>query len=113
MVRIRRLRALDARPVIVETVTLPAQLFPDLAAMEIPNNLYGLYAVHYGITIASIREKLKAIAASREDADALGVAEGTPVLQIDRVALSLEGMPVEWRLSVCLTHSVHYLSDLR
>ncbi len=69
VVRIRRLRALDAKPVIVETVALPAQLFPDLAAMEIPNNLYGLYAVHYGITIASTRERLKAIAASREDAE--------------------------------------------
>ena len=113
VVRIRRRRSLDDEPVIVEIVTLPVALFPDLASMEIPNNLYGLYAMHYGITIASVREQLKAIGATSEDAEALGVAEGAPVLQVERVAHALDGMPVEWRVSVCLTRNVHYQSDLR
>ena len=113
VVRIRRQRSLDGRPVIVEAIVLPEALFPGLVDMELPNNLYGLYAMHYGVTIATTQEKLKAIGASAPDADVLGIAPGTPVLQINRLALSLDRIAVEWRLSLCLTEHVHYLSDLR
>lgn len=113
VVRIRRLRSFDGTPLIVETLSLPERLFPDLSAGPIPNNLYGLYAGRYGITIANARERLKAVALGADDAAALGVAAGEPALQIDRIALSLDGTPVERRLSLCLTQEVHYLSDLR
>ncbi|RXF69861.1 GntR family transcriptional regulator [Hansschlegelia zhihuaiae] len=113
VIRIRRLRSIDGAPALVEAIALPEALFPGLATMEIPNNLYGLYAMRFGVTVASTREKLKAVAASPKDAEALGVAPGTPVLEIDRLALSLERTPVEWRLSLCLTDRMHYLSELR
>lgn len=113
VIRIRRQRAFDGAPLIVETLSLPQQLFPGLENGPIPNNLYSLYAGHYGITIANARERLKAVALSPEDAAALGVTAGEPALQIDRIALSLDGTPVERRLSLCLTQEIHYLSDLR
>jgi GntR family transcriptional regulator len=53
------------------------------------------------------------VALAAEDAAALGAAAGAPALQIDRIALSLDGTPVERRISLCLTEEVHYLSDLR
>lgn len=112
VVRIRRLRAFDETPLICETLTLPDALFPGLGDTPIPNNLYGLYASRYGVTVARAREKLKAVAATGEDATHLGVPEGTPALLIDRLALSLEGTPVEWRVSLCLTNGFHYLADL-
>jgi GntR family transcriptional regulator len=111
--RIRRLRSFDGAPLITETLSLPQQLFPGLEDGPIPNNLYSLFAGRYGITIASARERLKAVALADVDAAALGVSPGEPALQIDRVALSLDGTPVEHRLSLCLTQEVHYLSDLR
>ena len=113
VIRIRRLRSFGETPLIIETLSLPQKLFPGLEAGPIPNNLYSLYAGHYGVTIAHARERLKAIALTAEDAAVLGVAAGDPALQIDRLALSLDGMPVERRLSLCLTQEVHYLSDLR
>ncbi|MET0314669.1 MAG: GntR family transcriptional regulator [Hansschlegelia sp.] len=113
VIRIRRLRSIDGAPVIIENIALPDAMFPGLAAMEVPNNLYGLYAVHFGITVASTREQLKAVALPETDASTLGVAPGAPALKIDRLALSLERQPVEWRVSTCLTDKVHYLSELR
>ncbi|PNG24341.1 GntR family transcriptional regulator [Methylocella silvestris] len=113
VIRIRRLRSIDDTPVIVENIALPEALFPGLTGMEVPNNLYGIYAMHFGITIGSTHEKLKAIAMSEADARALGVAAGLPALQIDRLALSLEGVPAESRHSICLTDHFHYLSELR
>ena len=113
VVRIHRSRSMAGRPVLVERITLPQALFPGIAEAELPNNLYGLFAMRYGVTIANARERIKAVAAAPEDAAVLGVAAGTPVLQVDRLALSLDGVAVEWRLSICLTDAVHYLSDLR
>lgn len=112
VVRIRRIRVVDGVPLLVERLTLPDALFPGLTETELPNNLYGLYAARYGITIARANEKLRAVASPEEDAAELGVPGGTPALLIDRLAYSLDQIPVEWRVSLCLTTHFHYLSDL-
>lgn len=113
VIRVRRVRALDGAPLVLETVSLPRRLFGGIEAGPVPNNLYSLYASRYGVTVANAREKLKAVALSAGEATLLAVATGTPALQIDRLALSLDGAPVERRLSLCLTEGAHYLSDLR
>ncbi|KRE16531.1 GntR family transcriptional regulator [Bosea sp. Root381] len=113
VIRIRRLRSLGGAPLILETISLPERVFPGLADGPVPNNLYSLFARRYGVTIANAREKLKAVVLTTEQADVLQVAAGSPALEIDRVALSLDGSPVERRLSLCLTEEVHYQSDLR
>ena len=113
VVRVSRLRSLDGRLCIAENLSLPAALFPGLAAMSLPNTLYGLYATRFGITIAVAKERLKAVALAPAQAVLLDVAAGTPALEVDRVAFDLEERPVEWRLSSCLTDDQHYQSVLR
>lgn len=113
VLRIGRVRTLAGESVIAETVVLPVDIFGTLGTAEIPNNLYGLYAQRFGITVSRARETLKAIGLDAADAALLGAPAGTPALLIDRLALSLEGTPVEWRVSRCLTQRFHYLSDLR
>jgi len=113
VIRIRRVRSLDGLPAIAETITVPQARFPDLADIrEVPNTLYDLYERRYGITIARAVERLTAVPADERDAKLLEVAAGTPLLQIDRVALALDGNPVEWRVSRCLTATHHYQVDL-
>ncbi|MGH1590279.1 GntR family transcriptional regulator [Methylobacterium phyllosphaerae] len=113
VVRIERVRAVDAKLCVVETISVPAGLFPGIAQLELPNTLYSLYAARYGITIATANERLKAVAIGSREAALLQVPAGTPALEIDRVAIDLEERPVEWRLSTCLTQDIHYLSVLR
>lgn len=113
VVRIERLRLLDGRLCLIETIAVPSTMFPGIAAMELPNTLYSLYASRFGITIATANERLKAIVLPAGKAALLEVPEGTPALEIDRVAIDLEDRPVEWRLSTCLTGELHYLSVLR
>ena len=112
VLRIRRLRTFDGTPLIIESLTLPEPLFPGLADAAVPNNLYGLYAQRYGITVSRAREQIKAVGADADTAAMLRTDEGTPVLLIDRMAYALDGTPVEWRISFCLTNGFHYLSDL-
>ena len=112
VIHISRLRELAGKPVIAERITLPARRFPRLEHGHIPNNLYGLYATRYGIAIARAQERLKAVGLDADAAALLGAKPGAPALRIDRLALSLAGEKVEWRVSLCVTDDFHYLSEL-
>lgn len=114
VIAIERVRSLGESPCIHEWIVLPGRLFPNFESREeLPNNLYQLYAVEYGVTIARATERLKAVAAGQRQVELLGVEARQPLLAIDRVAFGLDGAPVEWRLSFCRTDRFHYLSDLR
>jgi GntR family transcriptional regulator len=113
ILRLERVRFLNGETCVLERICLPATMFPGLEARETPNNLYELYAAEFGVTIGRASEKLKAVAATTREAEHLGVKVGDPLLQIDRVAFALDGRIVEWRVSLCRTQSMHYLSELR
>lgn len=110
VVRIERVRNFSARPTMVETITLAAEPFGELGQenRELPNTLYELYEKEFGITIHSADEKLRAIAATKRDAAILGLKTGTPLLEIERVAMTLGKSPVELRVSRCSTHNHYY-----
>jgi GntR family transcriptional regulator len=114
VVAIERVRSLDGRPCIHEKIVLPRALFPGIERIkDLPNNLYALYSVKYGVTIARGSESLKAVAAGPRQVELLQSEPGEPILLIDRVALGVDGTPAEWRRSLCRTDQSHYLSDLK
>jgi GntR family transcriptional regulator len=114
VIEIERVRDLAGEPAMLERIVLPAKLFPglDQAAADLPNALYVHYEERYGVTVYRAREGLRAIAAEARDAMALPVTLGQPMLEIDRVALTLDGTPVEWRVSRCATERSRYSLDL-
>ena len=113
---IERIRRLDNLPTIVETISLPIEIFGDLEkqqACELPNTLYKLYETQFNVTIHQAEEQLRAVAASDHDASLLGIEPGTPLLIIERTALTLDGTPVEFRISRCNTFKHHYQNTIR
>jgi GntR family transcriptional regulator len=112
VIRIRRVRSLNGKPCIVETITLPAALFDGIEKEPVPNNLYDMYARVYGVTVGGGSERIKAVAADAEAARALGVPPGAALMLIDRVAIALDGRPVERRLSLCDTAVMSYVTEL-
>jgi GntR family transcriptional regulator len=112
---ILRLRHLRSRPVILERIVVPVALFPALdlpIGRALPDELYVLYQEKFAVTVARAEEKLRAVAADKLDAKRLGVPAGSPLLEIDRIALGLDGTPVEWRLSRCNSANHHYYSEI-
>lgn len=108
---IERTRNFREIPVIIETVIVPAALFPELGKEndhELPNTLYELYEKQYGITIHSANERLRAVPAAAREASLLNVETGTPLLEIERTALTLDNSPVELRISRCNTSRHRY-----
>ena len=102
VIRIRNVLSLAGAPVIVDDITLPAQLFPGFTEkifLARGNTIYNLYQSRYGINVLRTDERLRSILASRDTAQALGVAAGAPLLEIRRVALTFRDRPVELRIS--------------
>jgi GntR family transcriptional regulator len=111
VVRLTKLRCYDSRPIIVERISHPADLFPGLDELlsELrPYTTYGLLEQKYRVLIARVSERLSAIEASPQDAELLGVEPGKPLLLIDRIAFALDNRPAEWRLSFCRTDAYEY-----
>jgi GntR family transcriptional regulator len=114
VIRITRIRTRDGAPLITETIALPEALFPGLAEQaEMPNTLYDLFQKAYGVLVTRTDDRLSAVAADAETAAALGVAPGTPLLRIGRIAYGLDDRPVEWRVSLCHLAGAHYLARSR
>ena len=115
VLRIDRRRLIGGVASIVERIAVPQALFPDLDTAGdagLPNTLYDVYQKRYGVTVGRTTERLRAVAATPEDAAQLGIEPGAPLLEIDRVARDLDDHPVEWRMSRCLTDGLAYLSEL-
>jgi GntR family transcriptional regulator len=107
--------SLQGRPVVHDRLHLPAALFRGLTEKrmrERPSTIYHLYQTGFGITVVRAHERVRATAADRTTARVLGVAPGTPVLQVRRTALALNEKPVEYRLSTLFTAQHDYVSTL-
>jgi GntR family transcriptional regulator len=99
--RIRRIRFANELPFLLEQASLPSSLFPGLEEKTgVPQRIVGL-AQQYGILLGKAEERITIATASPEVAEALGVASGSPVAALDRVARAIDGRPVEWRMAWC------------
>jgi len=111
IVKINRIRYLKNQPALVETIFLPSNRFQDLCNIkhdEIPNNLYEYYEHTCDITIHRADEKLRATYATKMDSKILGIKSKAPLPVIERVAYTLDGMPIELRIRRCDTRYHFY-----
>jgi len=113
--RIRNLLRLSGRPVIVDDLTLPASRFAGLTEARFAgrrSTIYNLYQEAFGLSVVKTRERLRATVADADSARALGVARGTPLLAIRRIAYSYDDDPVELRRSLVDTTAHEYWADI-
>ncbi|MBO22880.1 MAG: GntR family transcriptional regulator [Rhodospirillaceae bacterium] len=112
VIALHRVRSLGDSPAIVERLTLPQKFFPGLGnETRLPENLYRFFQGEYGITVAKATESVRAVAADPLEAQLLSVMPEAPLLEIDRVAVTIDGRPVEWRLSRCNTSDYRYVAE--
>lgn len=113
--RFLRLRILQHKPVTVERIVLPLdrfKAFDPVAQPNLPPLLYEHYSSRYGIVVVEAIEHLRAVVADATEARLLKLAPGTALLQVDRVALDINQVPVEWRLGRSDTRHHYYLNRL-
>ena len=114
-VEVKRLLTFSGRPLIYDHIVVPAAPFKGLnSATVLENNgsMYSMYEAQFGVRMVRAEERLKAVGASKEVAEALGLNEGFPLLSIERISYTYGDKPMEWRLGLCLTDDHHYMNEL-
>lgn len=114
VVHIRRVRVLDDVPALLENLVVDSARFPALESepQTLPNTLYQLYQQQFKQSVAKAEERLFAVAADAQDHKHLGVEEGSPLLEIRRIARGLQGQAIEYRISRCETQQHCYWNEL-
>ena len=95
-VRIKRVRLAGGLPVCVEDTWLPSARFPGLEAEDLSESLYALMRSRYDLGPTSATERLESVPARKQDADALGVEVGAPLMLVERIAYAEDGSAVEF-----------------
>ena len=112
---LRRVLKNGDEPAVFDEIFLPGELFADLSMDVLKSNamsLYSLFESRYAVRMIRASERLRAVSADRLSAELLQVAEGSPLLQVERVAYTYGNKPVEWRRGVYSTHKYHYHNEL-
>jgi DNA-binding GntR family transcriptional regulator len=90
---VRRVRLGDGRPIVLEQSLFPAAMFPGLLQCRLDGSLYELLETRYGQRPHRARESLEPVTAGVREAEALEVAEGAPLMLVERVAYDRTGSP--------------------
>ena len=112
---VRRVLKFEGKPVVVDEMYLPGDVFQGLTIEQLKDwqgSLYSLFESRYGVRMVRATEKVRAVAAEKAVAEVLGVAEHTPLLSVERVAYSYGDKPVEWRRSLYSTADHFYVNEL-
>jgi GntR family transcriptional regulator len=115
VVLIRRLLAFEGVPTVLDEIWLPGTPFRGLTAERLraySGPLYGLLETEFGMRMIRASERLRAVAAQPEQAEVLGVPEGSPLLLVERVSSTYQDLKVEMRRGYYVTHAHHYFNEL-
>ena len=112
---VRRVLKFNGKPVVVDEIYLPGDIFQGLSLevlQEYQASLYSLFETRFGVRMIRAEERIRAIAADRKSAELLAVAEGSPLLSVERVTYTYGDKPVEWRRGLYSTAEHYYLNEL-
>ena len=115
VLQLRRILRFDGKPVVVDEIYLPADLFPDLTLDQLrasDRSLYTLFESLFGVRMVRAEEKIRAVAADPAAAELFGIAPGTPLLSVERTAYTYGNRPAEWRRGLYATLNHHYFNEL-
>jgi GntR family transcriptional regulator len=96
VVRLERVRLGGDEPMTLEDTWVPAERFPGLLGHDLGGSLYALMRDRYGLAPVSATERLEPVAARAHEAAELGIAEGSPLMLVVRVAYAEDGTAVEY-----------------
>jgi GntR family transcriptional regulator len=101
VVRTSRLRLQRGRPVMYEMACLAVGRIEGLGGEAVGNYDILELASSRGLALGPTHERAIVTEATNEEARLLGIPRRMPVLKLDRVISTVEGLPIEWRVGVC------------
>lgn len=112
---VRRVLEFSATPVVVDEIYLPGEVFAGLnldVLKEHQGSVYSLFEERFDVRMIRAEERIRAVAADRVNAELLKVAEGSPLLSVERVSYTYGDKPMEWRRGLYSTAEHCYYNEL-
>jgi GntR family transcriptional regulator len=101
LIRVKRLRLADTKPMAMEVLHVPEVLVPGLTRADFEDHsFYELLRERYGITIASGTQSIEPTVTNEEESEVLGVPLHTPAFLFERTTVSESGRIVEFVRSI-------------
>ena len=100
---------------LLDEIWLPAGLFKGLTADRLSDYvgpMYSLFESEFGVRMIRAEEKIRAVAADAATASLLQVAEGAPLLSVERLSFTYGDKPVELRRGLYRTDKHYYRNSL-
>ncbi len=110
---IRRLRFIDDRAALVETICVDPAVAPKLLDHDLNGSLTAVLRDHYGVTVVRNRVEMRPCALTQAEAGALRVRSGLPGLLIVRVSYDRDGRVVEYDHEYWLHDALKVSVDIR
>jgi GntR family transcriptional regulator len=113
LVRVKRLRLADGKPMAMEVLHVPEALVPGLTRADFEDHsFYELLRDRYGITIASGTQSIEPTVTSEEESEVLAVPLHTPAFLFERTTVSESGRIVEFVRSIYRGDRYRLVADL-
>ncbi len=112
---VRRVLQFADKPIVVDEIYLPGAIFGTITLdmlRDYQGSLYSFFESHFGVRMVRAEERLRAVPADRASAELLKVAEGSPLLSVERLSFSYADKPVEWRRGLYSTQEHCYFNEL-
>jgi GntR family transcriptional regulator len=103
------------RPVVFDDLWLPGSLFRGLTVERLESwrgPMYRMFEAEFSVRMIRAEEKLRAVAATADDAALLEVPAGAPLLSVERLSFTYGDRPVELRRGLYHTARHHYRNEL-
>lgn len=110
LARVERLRYADGVPMALERSSLPLDILPNPAMVEV--SLYDVLRAR-GTAPTRAVQRITAINLGGEDARLMNLAEGAAVLRIDRTAYLPSGRPIEFTRGLYRSDIYDFIAELR
>jgi GntR family transcriptional regulator len=94
-VEIVRVRLADGEPFALERSRFPADRFRGLLGLDLTGSLYDLLEEHFDAAPVRAVERIEPVLADADEADALALPVGAPLMLVDRTAYDDGGLVVE------------------
>jgi GntR family transcriptional regulator len=113
IVRVKRLRLADSKPMAMEILHVPEALVPGLTRSDFEtHSFYDLLAERYGIHIASGTQSIEPTVTNEEESEVLGVPLHSPAFLFERTTVSESGRVVEFVRSIYRGDRYRLVADL-
>ena len=109
--RIDNLRLVGGEPIMLDRIWVSLDYFVGLTPEQFaarPGSIYGFYQDKFGVSIVRVLEDLSACPAESSIAEVLGVAEGSPLLCIQRTAYTYNDTSIEFRRRFVASKACRY-----